>query len=103
MRHPAKIEVFQAQLIMKDPQAWGPSNPAVATKHLARIEWPFFCIEPIAPQDHSSTAFQTWDRQTDPFSLGKSLSATSSLSVDRALLGHIPTQVRYGSPWLSAF
>jgi hypothetical protein len=33
----------------------------------------------LLSQDHSSKAFLTCDRQTDPFSLGESIPATSSL------------------------
>jgi hypothetical protein len=61
--------------------------------------------EPNAPARlfiDSSRVFRTWDRQSDLFSFGESVSATSSLSVERTLLGHPPTQVRCGLPGLPA-
>jgi hypothetical protein len=41
-QHSAKMESFQSWLVVMDPQTRRPSNLEVATKHLARTEWPFF-------------------------------------------------------------
>jgi hypothetical protein len=39
MRHPAKTKIFQAKLVVNDPQARRFASPELATKHLAETEW----------------------------------------------------------------
>jgi hypothetical protein len=42
MRHPAKMELFQGKLVVKDPQTCRLSNLEVATKYIARTKQLFF-------------------------------------------------------------
>jgi hypothetical protein len=103
MRHPAKRGSFLAKFVVKDLQARPLSIRKWQQSTLHELNGLSSGIESIAPVDHLSRAFWTWDHQTDPFSFGERSSATSSLLIERALLGHPPTQVRCGSPWLQPF
>jgi hypothetical protein len=62
----------------------GSGDKAPCTNRMAFLQ----AQNQLLPQDHSARAFRTWDRQTDPFSLRQRTFATSSLSIERALLGH---------------
>jgi hypothetical protein len=97
------MESFQVKLVMKDLQARRVSNLEVETKILHELNGLSQAERRSLPQDHSSGAFPTGDHQTDLLSFGESVSTTSSLSVERALLGDPTTQVRCVSPWRQPF
>jgi hypothetical protein len=97
------MESFQAWFVVKDPQTRRPSNPEVATKHLARPKQLFFkhranCSRNVIRQEPSGHGIT---KQIHSPLL--KVSAASALSVERTPLGHPPAQVRCGLPWLSAF
>jgi hypothetical protein len=81
---------------VKDPQAGHLSNLEVAIKQLARTERLFFKQRADYSGNIIRQNLRTWDHQTEPFSFGESVSATPSLSIERARLGYTSTQAWCG-------
>jgi hypothetical protein len=88
MRHSAKVKLFSQAYREASasplPFRYGSGGKAPCTNSRTFLQEQ----SQLLPHDHLSRAFQTWDRQINPFSFGENVSTTFLLAVERSWIIH---------------